>query len=133
MSTPPRSPIQYIVEATPRRRKRAFDTSIQSPIDRQHGRPPWPRLGNRSLPDSTLIAATEEIFGYSPRPAQLRAAVKILEGHDVFIVAATGSGKSLVFALLAIAATLLGLKRVVIVICPLKALQLCALGHTVDH
>ncbi|GJE85292.1 ATP-dependent DNA helicase RecQ-like protein [Phanerochaete sordida] len=71
-----------------------------------------------------LADAAEEIFGYRPRPDQLRAARKILEGNDVFVVAATGAGKSLVFALVAIAARLLGLQRVVIVICPLKALQM---------
>ncbi|EPS97626.1 hypothetical protein FOMPIDRAFT_1098035, partial [Fomitopsis schrenkii] len=59
-----------------------------------------------------------------PRPWQLRAAVAILEGRDTMVVAGTGSGKSLVFALVAIAAELVGSRGLVIVISPLKALQL---------
>ena len=50
--------------------------------------------------------------------------LKILEGHDVIVLAGTGAGKSLVFAMVAIAAALVGFKGVVMVICPLKALQL---------
>lgn len=63
-------------------------------------------------------------FGYVPRPWQLKAAKKLLEGHDIFVVAGTGSGKSLVFALVAIAAQLAKYPGLLIVICPLKALQL---------
>jgi superfamily II DNA helicase RecQ len=48
--------------------------------------------------------------------------LKILKGHDVIVVA--GAGKSLIFAMVAIAAALARFKGVVIVICPLKALQL---------
>lgn len=40
------------------------------------------------------------------------------------VVAPTGAGKSLVFALLAIAAELTKSDALVLVICPLKALQL---------
>lgn len=61
---------------------------------------------------------------------QLRAAPKILEGNDAFIVAAAGAGKSLIFVLVTIAARLLGIKQVVIVICPLKALQLDQVSYT---
>lgn len=39
-------------------------------------------------------------------------------------VAGTGAGKSLVFSLIAIAAALTGFNGVVLVVCPLKALQL---------
>ena len=113
--------------STPRRRKNPPKTQahiLPPPPRAPDENPPWPRLGGQSVPDSKLIEATEHIFGYPPRPYQLRAAKKILEGHDIFFIAATGAGKSLVFAIVAIAARLLGLKRLVIVICPLKALQM---------
>ncbi|RDX43274.1 hypothetical protein OH76DRAFT_1361351, partial [Lentinus brumalis] len=67
--------------------------------------------------------ATEKIFGYAPREWQLRAMQRILEGHDVMTVAGTGAGKSLVFALVAIAAALAGFDGLIIVVSPLKALQ----------
>jgi ATP-dependent helicase YprA (DUF1998 family) len=51
-------------------------------------------------------------------------ALKILEGHDVIVLAGTGAGKSLMFAMVAIAAALVRFKGVVMVIYPLKALQL---------
>lgn len=70
-----------------------------------------------------LSAAALEIFGYEPRPWQLKAALKLLEGHDCMVVAGTGSGKSLVFALVAIAIELTHSTGLIIVICPLKALQ----------
>ncbi|KIP01916.1 hypothetical protein PHLGIDRAFT_20572 [Phlebiopsis gigantea 11061_1 CR5-6] len=100
--------VQSIIEATPRRRKKAYASPLNSPLPPRNRHPGWPRLGNRIL----------------TRPVQLRAAIKLLEGFDIFVVAATGAGKSLIFALVALAATLLGLKRIVIVICPLKALQM---------
>ncbi|EPS92563.1 hypothetical protein FOMPIDRAFT_1106204, partial [Fomitopsis schrenkii] len=59
-----------------------------------------------------------------PREWQLRAARKTLEGHDTMTVAPTGAGKSMVFALLAIAAELTKSEGLILVICPLKALQL---------
>ena len=48
---------------------------------------------------------------------------KVLEGHDAIVIAGTGAGKSLIFAMLAVAAALTGFDGVVIVICPLKSLQ----------
>ncbi|EJF56048.1 hypothetical protein DICSQDRAFT_18782, partial [Dichomitus squalens LYAD-421 SS1] len=71
-----------------------------------------------------LCEAARLIFGYSPRAWQISAAVKLLEGRDVMLVVGTGAGKSMVFALMAIAITLSRGKGLVIVICPLKALQL---------
>ena len=50
--------------------------------------------------------------------------IKSAEGFDTFGIARTGFGKSLVFALLAIAAELAGFKGTVMVICPLKALEI---------
>ncbi|TFK78511.1 hypothetical protein K466DRAFT_507205, partial [Polyporus arcularius HHB13444] len=72
----------------------------------------------------TLERATTEIFGYSPRPWQSKVAVKLLEGHDVIVVAGTGAGKLLIFGMLALASALVEFDGLVLVICPLKALQL---------
>jgi superfamily II DNA helicase RecQ len=44
--------------------------------------------------------------------------------YDTFAIAGTGYGKSLVFALLAVAVALVESKGTVMVICPLKALQI---------
>ena len=121
--------IHSVIHTTPRRRKQP--QPVPSPSNQElpeAGTPshrPWPQLEGKCLSDEGALAdAAEEIFGYRPRLDQLRAARKILEGNDVFVVTATGAGKSLIFALVAIAARLLGLQRVVIVICPLKALQM---------
>ncbi|KAH9858428.1 hypothetical protein C2E23DRAFT_712313, partial [Lenzites betulinus] len=67
--------------------------------------------------------AATAIFGHSPRDWQVRAAIRILEGEDIMIVAGTGAGKSMVFTLLAIATELAGGSGLIIVVCPLKALQ----------
>ena len=83
----------------------------------------WPRLP-KTLPRSELVNATEKIFGYKPRQWQIDATIKILEGHNTFVLAPTGAGKSLMFVMLAIAAELTKSQGLVIVICPLKALQL---------
>ncbi|KAH9917482.1 uncharacterized protein B0H18DRAFT_853744, partial [Fomitopsis serialis] len=65
--------------------------------------------------------ATKHVFGYGPMDWQLGAATKILETNDSMIIAGTGAGKSLVFALLAIAAELTKSDGLVLVVCPLKA------------
>ncbi|KAJ7177278.1 hypothetical protein C8R43DRAFT_820274, partial [Mycena crocata] len=70
-----------------------------------------------------LCAATEAIVGHKPRPWQIQPVLKVLEGNNIFVLAGMGSGKSLIFAMLAIAAELVGFDGVVLVICPLKALQ----------
>ncbi|TBU40575.1 hypothetical protein BD309DRAFT_813276, partial [Dichomitus squalens] len=71
-----------------------------------------------------LCEAARLIFGYSPQAWQILASVKLLEGWDVMLVAGMGAGKSMVFALMAIAIALSRGKGLVIVICPLKVLQL---------
>ncbi|TFK19260.1 hypothetical protein FA15DRAFT_559422, partial [Coprinopsis marcescibilis] len=71
----------------------------------------------------TLSNVTQEIFGIKPHKGQLDLAEKVLQGFDCIGVAGTGSGKSLIFAILAIAAELSGSNGVVIVICPLKSLK----------
>ncbi|KAI1791171.1 P-loop containing nucleoside triphosphate hydrolase protein [Ganoderma leucocontextum] len=83
---------------------------------------PWPRLGTK-VSEQDLSEAAAAIFGYAPRDWQLKTAIKLLEGHDVMVVAGTGAGKSMVFGLLAIAAELAGSNGLVLVVCPLKALQ----------
>ena len=103
--------------STPRRRKNAQNNS--APPSPSHT---WPRIGKK-IPSETLQEVTEQIFGYSPRGWQTKVAEKVLEGHDSIVIAGTGAGKSLVFAMLAIAAELAGFEGVVIVICPLKSLQ----------
>ncbi|KIM71086.1 hypothetical protein PILCRDRAFT_17396 [Piloderma croceum F 1598] len=76
-----------------------------------------PRINNTKT-------ASKKIFGYTPQDWQVKVTLKILEGHDMIVLAGTGAGKSLVFTMVAIAAALVGFKGVVMVICPLKAPQL---------
>ena len=76
------------------------------------------------MPLHEIISVARQIFGYEPHPWQLRMFVKCAEGCDTFCIAGTGFGKSLVFALLAIAAELAGSKGTVVVVCPLKALEI---------
>lgn len=96
-------------------------TASDSPI---HPVPsPWPRLGT-NISQQDLREAAKAIFGYPPRDWQVDTAIQLLEGHDVIVVAATGAGKSMVFGLLAIAAELAGSNGLVLVVCPLKALQM---------
>lgn len=107
-----------ILFGTPRRRK-----TPQTPTPKPKTSRPWPRC--RHVVTSAHVAAeTEHIFGFPPREEQLKAGIKPLEGNDVIIVARTGAGKSLIFAITAIAAALAGFEGVIIVICPLKSLQL---------
>ena len=70
-----------------------------------------------------LEDVTKQIFGYLPRSWQTKVTEKVLEGHDVIAIAGTGAGKSLIFAMLAVAAELAGFEGIVVVICPLKSLQ----------
>ena len=65
----------------------------------------------------------KDIFSYEPCKWQLDIFEKCAEGHDTFGIAGTGYGKSLVFALLGIAADLARSDTVIMVICPLKSLQ----------
>ena len=94
----------------------------------QPGTPPnsttqtWPRIGQK-IASKMLEDVTKQIFGYIPRSWQTKVTEKVLEGHDVIAVAGTGAGKSLIFAMLAIAAELADFEGIVIVICPLKSLQ----------
>ena len=75
------------------------------------------------MPTEHLVSACKEVFGYEPRWWQMEAATQFLEGKDIAVVAGTGAGKSLFFALVGLAASLSQSKKLVVVICPLKALQ----------
>jgi superfamily II DNA helicase RecQ len=75
----------------------------------------WPRIGKR-IPSEDIKAAIQQIFGYEPRSWQLKLAEKVLEGHDAIGLAGTGAGKSLVFAILAVAAELAEFQGFVLVI-----------------
>ena len=65
----------------------------------------------------------EERFGYHPHDWQVEAALKVLEGNDGIVLAGTGKGKTIVFALLGLAAELSGSDGYFLVISPLKVLQ----------
>ena len=82
----------------------------------------WPRIGEK-VPTTVLKDVTSQIFRYKPQDWQVKITEKVLEGHDAIGLAGTGAGKSLVFAMLAIATELAGFNGLVIVICPLKSLQ----------
>jgi ATP-dependent helicase YprA (DUF1998 family) len=84
---------------------------------------PWPRCKRVVTPEQVAEAA-EFVFGFKPRWYQLRSALKMLEGHDVIVIAGTGAGKTLIYALTALAAKMAGLTGVLIVVCPLKVLQM---------
>jgi ATP-dependent helicase YprA (DUF1998 family) len=106
--------------STPRRRKPV--ANLANPAN------PWPRIGKK-VPTETLVDVTSQIFGYRPRDWQVKLAEKVLSGHDAIGLAGTGAGKSLVFAMLAIATELAGFSGIVIVICPLKSLQKDQVSH----
>ena len=66
---------------------------------------------------------TKHRFGYEPHEWQLRAALKVLEGNDGVVVAGTGKGKTMIFALLGLAVELSKTEGHYIIISPLKALE----------
>ncbi|KAJ2911516.1 hypothetical protein MD484_g8898, partial [Candolleomyces efflorescens] len=82
----------------------------------------WPRLKGR-ISLKLLADVTKELYGHAPYQWQLDLVEKVLEGRDCIAVAGTGSGKSLVFVMLALVAELVQGSGLVIVCSPLKALQ----------
>jgi len=60
-----------------------------------------------------------EMTGVHPREWQSNAMEAVLDGSDIIVIAATGSGKSLVFQGLCFALP----RGVVMVVCPIKALM----------
>ena len=112
--TPPQGPSSQLlgIEKTPRSANRQTLSNVK-----------WPQIGKKVSVEE-IVSVTKQIFGYEPRPWQLKLFTKCAEGYDTFAIAGTGYGKSLVFALLAIAAELADCKGTVIVICPLRSLEM---------
>jgi superfamily II DNA helicase RecQ len=109
--------------STPRHRKTARLTSCQTEVSTPGMTlKQWPRIGKR-IPSEDIKAAIQQIFGYEPRSWQLSLAEKVLEGNDAIGLAGTGAGKSLVFAILAVAAQLAEFRGLVLVVSPLKSLE----------
>lgn len=93
------------------------ETSVQTPTGKS-----WPRF-NEKVEERELIEVAKESFGYEPHKWQLEAAMKVLEGNDGIVVAGTGKGKTMVFALLGLAVKLSGTMGYYIIVSPLKALE----------
>ena len=89
----------------------------QVPLRRQ-----WPQFKDK-VKVATLKEETKRRFGYEPHEWQLQAALKVLEGNDGAVVAGTGKGKTMVFALLGLAVELSKNKGYYIIVSPLKALE----------
>lgn len=82
--------------------------------------------------DERLREEVKGCFGYEPHGWQLQAALKVFEGNDGVVVAGTGKGKTMVFALLGFAVKLLKTRGHYIIVSPLMALegdQVCTLFH----
>lgn len=82
----------------------------------------WPRLGKK-VKEEELREEMKQRFGYFPHDWQMRAALKVLEGNDGMVVAGTGKGKTIIFALLGLAAELSGSNGHNVIVSPLKALE----------
>jgi len=82
----------------------------------------WPRL-KKKVKEEQLREVMKQRFGYYPHDWQTRAALKVLEGNDGMVIAGTGKGKTVIFALLGLAAELSGTNGHYIIVSPLKALE----------
>ena len=82
----------------------------------------WPRLKRKVKPEE-LREEMKQHFGYYPHDWQMQAALKVLEGSDGIVVAGTGKGKTIIFALLGLAAELSESVGHYIIVSPLKALE----------
>ena len=85
-------------------------------------RKPWPQF-KKKVNEDALKEAVKQGFGYEPHEWQLQAAVKVLEGNDGIVVAGTGKGKTMVFAILGLAVKLSETKGYYVIVSPLKALE----------
>ena len=104
----------------------------QSPTVHSHlGIPPrpqvplrkkWPRFKEK-VKETVLKEETIRRFGYEPHEWQLQAALKVLEANDGVVVAGTGKGKTMIFALLGLAVSLSKTKGYYVIVLPLKALE----------
>ena len=82
----------------------------------------WPRF-NEKIRTEKLKEEVKQRFGYEPHKWQLQAALKVLEGNDGVVIAGTGKGKTMVFALLGLAVQLSRTKGYYVIVSPLKALE----------
>ena len=82
----------------------------------------WPQFKDK-VKVATLKEETKRRFGYEPHEWQLQAALKVLEGNDGAVIAGTGKGKTMVFALLGLAIELSKTEGYYIIVSPLKALE----------
>ena len=82
----------------------------------------WARLKGK-VNEERLREETKDRFGYPPHDWQMQAAVKVLEGNDGMVAAGTGKGKTIIFALLGLAAELSKTNGHFIIVSPLKALE----------
>jgi hypothetical protein len=82
----------------------------------------WPRL-KKKVKREVLRDEMKKRFGYYPHDWQMQAALKVLEGSDGIVVAGTGKGKTIIFALLGLAAELSESMGHYIIVSPLKALE----------
>ena len=82
----------------------------------------WPRF-KQEVSVEKLKEETNRRFGYEPYEWQLRAALKVLEGNDGVVVAGTGKGKTMIYALLGLAVELSKTKGQYIIVSPQKTLE----------
>ena len=82
----------------------------------------WPRF-KEEVSVENLKEETNRRFGYEPHEWQLRAALKVLEGNDGVVVAGTGKGKTMIFALLGLAVELSKAKGHYIIVSSPKTLE----------
>jgi ATP-dependent helicase YprA (DUF1998 family) len=82
----------------------------------------WPHLKEK-VEEERLRERMKESFDYYPHDWQLQAAVKVLEGNDGIVIAGTGKGKTIIFALLGLAAELSKTDGHFIIVSPLKSLE----------
>ena len=104
-------------EPPPVRPKPKGQPTAQAPLQTT-----WPRL-KKKVNEERLNEEMKDRFGYYSHDWQMRAAPKVLEGNDGIVIAGTGKGKTLIFALISIAAELSESNGHYIVISPLKALE----------
>jgi len=130
-SPPPTSPVTSLLPCpqTPSKRsKRSGNASLAPETPRKRKNPPSQRLLGikASLPAHLSCSGIRDTITssfkltYNPDNWQIHIIRRILQGYDCILCAGTGYGKCLIFESLAI---LGGTRGLVLVICPLKALE----------
>jgi ATP-dependent helicase YprA (DUF1998 family) len=119
---PPLDNIVNVLHETPRKHKSPAATWAETEIPQEKGPTPWPRC-KHVVTEAEVALAVQNQTGKMPRDWQMQAGLKPMQGEDVFVVARTGAGKSLIFMVTAMAARLAGLDGCLIVVSPLKTLQ----------